>query len=51
MLWLPRNCGEWRRVQHAEGYRSIIVNGEETWDEGRCTGATSGKLLRGGRLI
>jgi N-acyl-D-amino-acid deacylase len=41
--------GEWRRVQHAEGYRSIIVNGEETWDEGRCTGATSGKLLRGGR--
>jgi N-acyl-D-amino-acid deacylase len=41
--------GEWRRVQHARGYRSIIVNGEETWDEGRCTGATSGKLLRGGR--
>ncbi len=41
--------GEWRRVQHARGYRSIIVNGEETWNEGRCTGATSGKLLRGGR--
>ncbi len=41
--------GEWRRVQHARGYRSIIVNGEETWDDGRCTGATPGKLLRGGR--
>jgi N-acyl-D-amino-acid deacylase len=41
--------GEWRRVQHARGYRSIIVNGQETWDDGVCTGATPGKLLRGGR--
>jgi N-acyl-D-aspartate/D-glutamate deacylase len=41
--------GEWRRVQRAKGYRAIIVNGEMTWDEGRCTGATPGKLLRGGR--
>jgi N-acyl-D-amino-acid deacylase len=41
--------GEWRRVQHARGYRSIIVNGEETWDDGVCTGATPCKLLRGGR--
>ena len=41
--------GEWRRVQHARGYRSIIVNGEETWNEGKCTGATPGKLLRHGR--
>src|SRR5579885_3402008 len=40
--------GEWRRVQHAVGYRSIIVNGEETFSEGRCTGATPGKLLRHG---
>ncbi len=41
--------GEWRRVQHAKGYRSIIVNGVETFSEGRCTEATPGKLLRHGR--
>jgi N-acyl-D-aspartate/D-glutamate deacylase len=40
--------GEWRRVQHAKGYRSIIVNGVETFAEGKCTGATPGKLLRHG---
>ena len=40
--------GEWRRVQRAKGYRSIIVNGEETFAEGKCTGATPGKLLRHG---
>ncbi|MGH7864408.1 MAG: N-acyl-D-amino-acid deacylase family protein [Candidatus Binataceae bacterium] len=40
--------GEWRRVQHAEGYRAIIVNGQMTFDEGRSTGATPGKLLRHG---
>ena len=40
--------GEWRRVQRAHGYRSIIVNGEETFAEGKCTGATPGKLLRNG---
>ena len=34
--------GEWRRVQHARGYRAIVVNGEMTWDDGRCTGATPG---------
>ena len=39
---------EWRRVQRAKGYRSIIVNGEETFAEGKCTGATPGKLLRHG---
>jgi len=39
---------EWRRVQRAKGYRSIIVNGEETFAEGECTGATPGKLLRHG---
>src|SRR5258708_3566766 len=41
--------GEWRRVQHARGYRAIVVHGEITWDDGRCTGATPGRLLRGGR--
>src|SRR5271163_3893966 len=41
--------GEWRRVQHAKGYRSIIVNGVETFADDKCTGETSGKLLRHGR--
>ncbi len=41
--------GEWRRVQRAKGYRSIIVNGVETFAEGKCTEATPGKLLRHGR--
>ena len=40
--------GEWRRVQHARGYKAIICNGEQTWDAGKCTGATPGKLLRHG---
>jgi len=40
--------GEWRRVQRSKGYRSIIVNGVETFSEGNCTGATPGKLLRHG---
>jgi N-acyl-D-aspartate/D-glutamate deacylase len=40
--------GEWRRVQRAHGYRSIIVNGEETFAEGKCTGATPGMLVRNG---
>ena len=41
--------GEWRRVQWAEGYRWTIVNGEITFEDGECTGATPGQLLRGGR--
>jgi len=41
--------GEWRRVQRAKGYHSIIVNGEVTFQDGNCTGALSGKLLRHGR--
>jgi N-acyl-D-aspartate/D-glutamate deacylase len=41
--------GEWRRVQEAKGYKSIIVNGEETFNEGKCTGAEPGRLLRHGR--
>src|SRR6202171_5447803 len=40
--------GEWRRVQRAKGYRSIIVNGVETFAEDKCTDATPGKLLRHG---
>jgi N-acyl-D-aspartate/D-glutamate deacylase len=41
--------GEWRRVQRAKGYKAIMVNGEVTFDEGHCTGATPGRLLRHGR--
>ncbi len=40
--------GEWRRVQRAKGYRSIIVNGVETFANDQCTEATPGKLLRHG---
>jgi N-acyl-D-aspartate/D-glutamate deacylase len=41
--------GEWRRIQRAKGYRAIIVNGVPTFEDGKCTGATPGKLLRHGR--
>ena len=41
--------GEWRRIQRAKGYHAIIVNGEVTFQDGKCTGALSGKLLRHGR--
>ena len=40
---------EWRRIQKAEGYRHILVNGVETFQDDRCTGATPGGLLRSGR--
>ena len=42
-------AGEWRRVQKAEGYRWIMVNGQVTFEDGKCTGAIPGKLLRSGR--
>jgi N-acyl-D-aspartate/D-glutamate deacylase len=41
--------GEWRRVQGAEGYRFILVNGEVTFEDGKETGAVPGRLLRSGR--
>ena len=40
--------GDWRRVQRAEGYRFIMVNGEVTFEDGNCTNATPGKLIRYG---
>jgi N-acyl-D-aspartate/D-glutamate deacylase len=43
---LPAN--EWRRVQKAEGYHCIMVNGGVIFEDGKCTGATPGKLLRNG---
>ena len=41
-------ANEWRRIRKAEGYRWILVNGEVTFKDGDCTGATPGTLLRGG---
>jgi N-acyl-D-amino-acid deacylase len=43
---LPAN--EWRRVQKADGYKYIMVNGGVTFEDGKCTGATPGTLLRNG---
>jgi N-acyl-D-aspartate/D-glutamate deacylase len=40
--------GEWRRIQRAEGYRYTLVNGAVTFEDGACTGATPGRLLRHG---
>lgn len=44
-------AGEWRRIQRAEGYRWIMVNGAVIFEDGRCTGATPGKLLRNGQAV
>jgi N-acyl-D-aspartate/D-glutamate deacylase len=41
--------GDWRRVKRAEGYRWTIVNGDITFEDGKETGATPGRLLRNGR--
>jgi N-acyl-D-aspartate/D-glutamate deacylase len=43
-------AGEWRVVQRSEGYRWTIVNGTVTFEDGKCTGATPGKLLRNGQI-
>jgi N-acyl-D-amino-acid deacylase len=40
--------GEWRRVQRAEGYRAVLVNGEVTIENDQQTGTHSGRLLRHG---
>ncbi|MBM4383352.1 MAG: amidohydrolase family protein [Deltaproteobacteria bacterium] len=42
-------AGDWRIACKADGYRFVIVNGEITFEDGVCTGATPGKLLRHGR--
>jgi N-acyl-D-aspartate/D-glutamate deacylase len=39
---------EWRRVQRSEGYQAMLVNGEVTFEDGRSTDATPGRLLRHG---
>jgi len=38
--------GERRIVQKAKGYRAMVVNGEMTFEEGQCTEALPGRLLR-----
>ncbi|MGH7837926.1 MAG: N-acyl-D-amino-acid deacylase family protein, partial [Candidatus Binataceae bacterium] len=40
--------GEWRRVQRADGYKTVMVNGGVIFEDGNCTGATPGRLLRHG---
>jgi N-acyl-D-aspartate/D-glutamate deacylase len=42
--------GEWRRVQRADGYHCVIVNGQVTLKDGEPTGAMSGRLLRHGAM-
>jgi N-acyl-D-aspartate/D-glutamate deacylase len=39
-------ANEWRRIQRAEGYRWIMVNGVVTFKDGECTGETPGQLIR-----
>jgi N-acyl-D-aspartate/D-glutamate deacylase len=39
-------AGEWRVAQRADGYRWTLVNGVVTFENGQCTGATPGRLLR-----
>jgi N-acyl-D-amino-acid deacylase len=41
-------AGEWRRVQRADGYRYIMINGEVEFVDGKPTGALAGRLLRHG---
>jgi N-acyl-D-amino-acid deacylase len=38
--------GDWRRVQKADGYRYTIVNGQITFEDGTCTNALPGKVVR-----
>ncbi len=42
-------AGDWRLSCKADGYRAVIVNGEVTFEDGACTGATPGRLLRHGQ--
>ena len=37
---------EWRRVQRAQGYRYVLVNGQVTIEDDKPTGCYSGRLLR-----
>ena len=41
--------GEWRRIQRADGYRWVLVNGEVTIDDDKETATHPGRLLRHGQ--
>jgi N-acyl-D-amino-acid deacylase len=41
-------ANEWRRIQRSKGYRYTLVNGVVTFEDGACTDATPGRLLRCG---
>jgi N-acyl-D-aspartate/D-glutamate deacylase len=41
-------AGAWRLIRKPKGYRWIMVNGGVTFEDGECTGATPGALLRHG---
>ena len=43
-------ANEWRRVQRAQGYRWVMVNGTITFEDDECTGATPGQLLLNRRI-
>jgi N-acyl-D-amino-acid deacylase len=40
--------GEWRRIQRADGYRWVLVNGQITVEDDKETATHSGRLLRHG---
>ena len=40
--------GAWHLDRRAQGWRWTIVNGAVTFEDGTCTGATPGRLLRHG---
>ncbi len=40
--------GDWRRVCRAQGIDAVVVNGEQIFDRGTCTGATPGRLIGNG---
>ena len=35
-----------RLIEKAEGYRYMLVNGQVTFEDGICTGALPGRVLR-----
>jgi N-acyl-D-aspartate/D-glutamate deacylase len=37
--------GDWRKIKRAVGVRFIAVNGEITFEDGVCTGATPGQII------
>ena len=40
--------GDWRKIKRAVGIRYTVVNGEITFEDGVCTGATPGVIIGNG---